>query len=207
MIKLKSPSAPFLSTLAMPERLGPVARRAWRRSGEEAYRRESRSASGAFTVKEWRRGDRVILEEEPEFLGGGPREARRRRVDLGARRQHPHAERAGRRARHRDLRAVLARRGAEEGPEPHRPSRPLDPRGSSADQPRARRARQEGSAPGARHGDRQAGDRRHRHLRPRRGRQFLHPEGRALPLCRQPAAALRPGEGQGRCWPTPAPPT
>ena len=145
--------------------------------------------------------------EKPEFLGGRSCQPRRRRVDLGAGRQHPHAERAGRPARHRDLRAVLARRRTEEGLQPHRPSRPVDPRGSSADQSRAWRAGQEGSAAGPRHGDRQAGCRRHGNLRPtaksqtptsRRARSITTPT-----ICSGPTIRKRPS----RCWRTPAPRT
>ena len=66
-------------------------------------------ASGAFGLMEWRRGDRVILKKNPNFW-----QADRVKLDgvewiSRPRRQHPHAEGAGGRARLRDLRAVLAK--------------------------------------------------------------------------------------------------
>ncbi len=65
VIKLKTPSAPFLSTLAMPG-ASVISKAGMESMGEEAYA-ESPVASGAFSVKEWRRGDRVILEKNPNF--------------------------------------------------------------------------------------------------------------------------------------------
>jgi peptide/nickel transport system substrate-binding protein len=65
VIKLKAPSAPFLSTLAMPG-ASVVSKAGLEAMGEDAYA-EDPVASGAFTVKEWRRGDRVILEKNPSF--------------------------------------------------------------------------------------------------------------------------------------------
>ena len=65
VVKLKTPSAPFLSTLAMPG-ASIISKAGMESMGEEAYA-ESPIASGAFTVKEWRRGDRVILEKNPNF--------------------------------------------------------------------------------------------------------------------------------------------
>ena len=65
VVKLASPSAPFLSTLAMPG-ASIVSKKAMEEMGEEAYAQKP-VASGAFTVKEWRRGDRVILEKNPNF--------------------------------------------------------------------------------------------------------------------------------------------
>ena len=65
VVTLKTPSAPFLSTLAMPG-ASVISKAGLEAMGEEAYA-ESPVASGAFTVKEWRRGDRVILEKNPNF--------------------------------------------------------------------------------------------------------------------------------------------
>jgi peptide/nickel transport system substrate-binding protein len=65
VVKLKTPSAPFLSTLAMPG-ASVVSEAGLEAMGEDAYA-EDPVASGAFTVKEWRRGDRVILEKNPHF--------------------------------------------------------------------------------------------------------------------------------------------
>ena len=64
-ITLKTPSAPFLSTLAMPG-VSIISQAGMESMGQEAYA-ENPVASGAFTVKEWRRGDRVILEKNPNF--------------------------------------------------------------------------------------------------------------------------------------------
>lgn len=65
VIKLKTPSAPFLSTLAMPG-ASIISQKGMETLGPDTYA-ESPIASGAFTVKEWRRGDRVILEKNPNF--------------------------------------------------------------------------------------------------------------------------------------------
>jgi peptide/nickel transport system substrate-binding protein len=65
VIKLKTPSAPFLSTLAMPG-ASVVSKKGMETLGAETYA-ENPVASGAFTIKEWRRGDRVILEKNPNF--------------------------------------------------------------------------------------------------------------------------------------------
>ena len=54
-------------------------------------------------------------QEEPQLLGSGQGQPRWRRVDLGAGRQHAHAGGAGRADGRGNLRAVLARRRAEEG--------------------------------------------------------------------------------------------
>lgn len=64
-ITLSSPSAPFLSTLAMPA-TAIVQKAGMSALGAEAYG-ENPIASGAFTVKEWIRGDRVILQKNPNF--------------------------------------------------------------------------------------------------------------------------------------------
>jgi peptide/nickel transport system substrate-binding protein len=65
VIKLKTPSAPFLSTLAMPG-ASILSKAGMESLGAEAYA-ENPIASGAFTLKEWRRGDRVILAKNPNF--------------------------------------------------------------------------------------------------------------------------------------------
>ncbi len=65
VITLSEPSAPFLSTLAMPA-TSVISKAAFEEMGQEAYA-ENPVASGAFTVAEWRRGDRVILAKNPEF--------------------------------------------------------------------------------------------------------------------------------------------
>ncbi len=65
VVKLATPSAPFLSTLAMPG-ASVISKAGMESMGPEAYA-ESPVASGAFTVKEWLRGDRVVLEKNPNF--------------------------------------------------------------------------------------------------------------------------------------------
>lgn len=65
VVTLKTPSAPFLSTLAMPG-TAIISKAGLEQMGEEAYA-EHPIASGAFTVKEWVRGDRVVLEKNPNF--------------------------------------------------------------------------------------------------------------------------------------------
>ncbi len=64
-VKLKNPSAPFLSTLALPN-VSVLSKKAVE-AGEDAFAELPTASSGAFTVKEWRRGDRVILEKNPNF--------------------------------------------------------------------------------------------------------------------------------------------
>lgn len=65
VVKLKNPSAPFLSTLALPN-VSVLSQKAVE-AGEDAFAEMPTASSGAFTVKEWRRGDRVILEKNPNF--------------------------------------------------------------------------------------------------------------------------------------------
>lgn len=65
VVTLSEPSAPFLSTLAMPA-TSIISKAGLETMGQEAYA-EKPIASGAFTVDEWRRGDRVILKKNPEF--------------------------------------------------------------------------------------------------------------------------------------------
>ncbi|WP_064685304.1 ABC transporter substrate-binding protein [Rhizobium bangladeshense] len=64
-IKLKNPSAPFLSTLALPN-ASVISKRGMESLGADAYA-EKPIASGAFVIDEWRRGDRVILKKNPNF--------------------------------------------------------------------------------------------------------------------------------------------
>ncbi|WP_258045480.1 ABC transporter substrate-binding protein [Mesorhizobium sp. NBSH29] len=64
-VKLTTPSAPFLSTLAFPG-VSVLSKKALETVGQEAHA-EKPVSSGAFVVKEWRRGDRVILEKNPSF--------------------------------------------------------------------------------------------------------------------------------------------
>jgi peptide/nickel transport system substrate-binding protein len=65
VVTLNSLSAPFLSTLAMPG-ASVISKAGMESLGPDAYA-ESPIGSGAFTVKEWRRGDRIILEKNPNF--------------------------------------------------------------------------------------------------------------------------------------------
>jgi peptide/nickel transport system substrate-binding protein len=65
VLTLSSPSAPFLSTLAMPG-ASILSKAGMEKMGAEAYA-EAPIASGAFIMKEWRRGDRIILEKNPNF--------------------------------------------------------------------------------------------------------------------------------------------
>ncbi|WP_424929869.1 ABC transporter substrate-binding protein [Amaricoccus tamworthensis] len=65
VITLSEQSAPFLSTLAMPA-TSVISKAGFEEMGQEAYA-ENPIASGAFIVKDWLRGDRVILEKNPEF--------------------------------------------------------------------------------------------------------------------------------------------
>ncbi|AYD04431.1 ABC transporter substrate-binding protein [Neorhizobium sp. NCHU2750] len=64
-VKLTHPSAPFLSQLALPN-VSVLSKKAVE-AGEDAFAEHPTASSGAFTVKEWRRGDRVILEKNPNF--------------------------------------------------------------------------------------------------------------------------------------------
>ena len=65
VVTLNGPSAPFLSTLAMPG-ASIVSKAAMESMGEEAFA-EKPVGSGAFQVEEWRRGDRVILTKNPNY--------------------------------------------------------------------------------------------------------------------------------------------
>ncbi len=64
-IKLKHPSAPFLSTLALPN-ASVISKKGMETLGPDAYA-EKPIGSGAFSVEEWRRGDRIILKKNPYF--------------------------------------------------------------------------------------------------------------------------------------------
>jgi peptide/nickel transport system substrate-binding protein len=65
VVTLNQPVAPFLATLAMPG-ISVLSKKAVEAVGEEAYA-EKPMASGAFSLVEWRRGDRVILKKNPNF--------------------------------------------------------------------------------------------------------------------------------------------
>jgi peptide/nickel transport system substrate-binding protein len=65
VVTLTGPSAPFLSTLAMPG-ASIVSKAAMESMGAEAFA-EKPVGSGAFMVEEWRRGDRVILKKNPDY--------------------------------------------------------------------------------------------------------------------------------------------
>ncbi|MDR0809261.1 MAG: ABC transporter substrate-binding protein [Gemmobacter sp.] len=65
VITLDGPSAPFLSTLAMPG-ASIVSKAAMEAVGPEAFA-EKPMGSGAFMMQEWRRGDRVILTKNPDY--------------------------------------------------------------------------------------------------------------------------------------------
>lgn len=65
VVKLSGPSAPFLASLAMPG-ASIISKAGMEEMGVEAYA-ERPIASGAFSVADWLRGDRVILEKNPNF--------------------------------------------------------------------------------------------------------------------------------------------
>ncbi|PWC16257.1 diguanylate cyclase [Brenneria roseae subsp. roseae] len=65
VITLKSPSAPFLSQLALPN-ASVISEKALKAEGEEAFA-EKPMGSGAFSVKEWTRGEKVVLVKNPYF--------------------------------------------------------------------------------------------------------------------------------------------
>ena len=69
VVTLNGPSAPFLSTLAMPG-ASIISKSAMEAMGEEAFA-EKPVGSGAFMVQEWRRGDRVILAKNPNYWDAG----------------------------------------------------------------------------------------------------------------------------------------
>jgi peptide/nickel transport system substrate-binding protein len=65
VVKLKTASAPFLSSMALPN-VSVLPKKVLESVGEDAFG-EAPIGSGAFAVKEWRRGDRVILEKNPNY--------------------------------------------------------------------------------------------------------------------------------------------
>jgi len=65
VVTLSAPSAPFLSTMAMPG-ASIVSKAAMESMGEEAFA-EKPVGSGAFMVDSWLRGDRVILKKNPNY--------------------------------------------------------------------------------------------------------------------------------------------
>lgn len=65
VVTLSGPSAPFMASLAMPG-ASIISKAGMEEMGVEAYA-ERPIASGAFSVEEWLRGDRVVLEKNPHF--------------------------------------------------------------------------------------------------------------------------------------------
>ena len=65
VITLKTPSAAFLSQLALPN-ASVISQKAITKLGEEAFA-ESPMGSGAFYVKEWARGEKVKLVKNPYY--------------------------------------------------------------------------------------------------------------------------------------------
>ncbi|MCQ0093425.1 ABC transporter substrate-binding protein [Roseovarius sp. M141] len=65
VVKLSGPSAPFMASLAMPG-ASILSKAGMEEMGAEAYA-ERPIGSGAFSVEEWLRGDRVILTKNPHF--------------------------------------------------------------------------------------------------------------------------------------------
>jgi peptide/nickel transport system substrate-binding protein len=64
VVTLNQPTAPFLSTLAMPG-ISILSKKAT--EADEAGVSDHPVSSGAFIMKEWRRGDTVVLEKNPNF--------------------------------------------------------------------------------------------------------------------------------------------
>jgi len=64
VVKLKEPSVPFLASLALPN-VSILPKAVVEAKGEEFA--SAPVGSGAFSVKEWIRGDRVILEKNPRY--------------------------------------------------------------------------------------------------------------------------------------------
>lgn len=64
VVTLNQPTAPFLATLAMPG-ISILSKKAV--EADEAGVSDHPISSGAFVMKEWRRGDKVILERNPNF--------------------------------------------------------------------------------------------------------------------------------------------
>jgi peptide/nickel transport system substrate-binding protein len=68
VVTLNQPTAPFLATLAMPG-ISILPEKAV--SADEAAFAERPVSSGAFIMKEWRRGEKVVLEKNPNFWEAG----------------------------------------------------------------------------------------------------------------------------------------
>ena len=64
VVTLNQPTAPFLSTLAMPG-ISILSKKAT--EADEAGVSDNPVSSGAFVMKEWRRGEVVVLEKNPNF--------------------------------------------------------------------------------------------------------------------------------------------
>ena len=69
VVKLSGPSAPFMASLAMPG-ASILSKAGMEEMGAEAYA-ERPIGSGAFSVEDWLRGDRVILAKNPHFWEAG----------------------------------------------------------------------------------------------------------------------------------------
>lgn len=65
VLTLNQPTAPFLAALAMPG-ASILSEKGLTEMGEEAWA-EKPLASGAFTVEEWVRGEKVVLKKNPNF--------------------------------------------------------------------------------------------------------------------------------------------
>jgi peptide/nickel transport system substrate-binding protein len=66
VVTLTDPSAPFLASLANPSACV-VSEKAMTSEGEDAYGEKPNVTSGAFTVEEWTRGDKVVMKKNPNF--------------------------------------------------------------------------------------------------------------------------------------------
>lgn len=64
VVSLNQPTAPFLATLAMPG-ISILSKKAV--EADEAGMSDHPISSGAFIMKEWKRGDKVVLEKNPNF--------------------------------------------------------------------------------------------------------------------------------------------
>ncbi|NDL65458.1 ABC transporter substrate-binding protein [Acerihabitans arboris] len=69
VVTLKTPSAPFLSQLALPN-VSILPEKVVKAMGEEAFA-ETPVGSGAFSVKSWTRGEKVVLVKNPYFWQAG----------------------------------------------------------------------------------------------------------------------------------------
>ncbi|GAB7212349.1 ABC transporter substrate-binding protein [Dickeya oryzae] len=65
VVTLKSPSAPFLSQLALPN-ASVISEKALKDEGAETFA-EKPVGTGAFSVKEWVRGEKIVLVKNPNF--------------------------------------------------------------------------------------------------------------------------------------------